>query len=79
MWLMNGAGLLQNILIGNIPTTWSINGTGDFNGDGKSDILWRQDATGNVAMWQMNGAGLLANILIGNIPTNWTVQSANAN
>ena len=63
----------------NISTALSINGTGDFNGDNKSDILWRQDSTGNVAMWQMNGAGLLANILIGNIPTNWTVQSANAN
>jgi uncharacterized protein YjiK/aryl carrier-like protein len=27
----------------------------DFNGDGKSDILWRSDI-GGVAVWQMNGA-----------------------
>jgi microcystin-dependent protein len=27
----------------------------DFNGDGKSDILWRNDF-GSVALWQMNGA-----------------------
>jgi hypothetical protein len=29
--------------------------THDFNGDGKSDILWH-DGSGNVAMWLMNGA-----------------------
>jgi hypothetical protein len=29
--------------------------TGDFNGDGMSDILWR-DTSGNTAIWFMNGA-----------------------
>ncbi len=29
-------------------------GTGDFNGDGDSDILW-QNANGQVAIWEMNG------------------------
>jgi hypothetical protein len=24
-----------------VPNTWSIIGTGDFNGDGNGDILWR--------------------------------------
>jgi chitodextrinase len=28
----------------------------DFNGDGKSDILWRNGATGANSMWLMNGA-----------------------
>ena len=30
-------------------------GTHDFNGDGKSDILWR-DTSGDVAVWLMNGS-----------------------
>jgi hypothetical protein len=29
--------------------------THDFNGDGKSDIVWR-DTSGNVSIWLMNGA-----------------------
>ena len=33
--------------------TWQI-GTGDFNGDGKSDILW-QDDDGTPAIWLMDG------------------------
>jgi hypothetical protein len=33
---------------------WIIVGVGDFNGDGKADILWRDDK-GNAAIWLMNG------------------------
>ena len=29
--------------------------TGDYNGDGKSDILW-EDNSSNLAVWYMNGA-----------------------
>jgi len=38
---------------------WHIVDTGDFNGDGKSDLLWRTDA-GQVAIWEMDGAKILA-------------------
>jgi hypothetical protein len=44
--------------VGTMPTTWSIVGTGDFNGDRKSDILWR-DTAGDVAIWEMNGTSIL--------------------
>ena len=30
---------------------WKVVGTGDFNGDGKSDILWRNTSTGENAIW----------------------------
>jgi FG-GAP repeat len=53
------------------PTTWSIVGTGDFNGDGMSDILWR-DTSGNVAVWFMNGAQVTSSTFVGNAPITWS-------
>jgi len=47
-------------------------GTGDFDGDGKSDILWR-DSSGNTAIWLMNGAQVASSRGLGNIPTTWSV------
>src|SRR6202042_1469120 len=38
-------------------------GTGDFNGDGLSDILFQNASSGQVAIWEMNG-----NTLIGGGP-----------
>jgi FtsP/CotA-like multicopper oxidase with cupredoxin domain len=34
---------------------WIIAGVGDFNSDGKPDILWRNPSTGENAYWRMNG------------------------
>ena len=34
--------------------TWHIKGTGDFNGDGKSDIIWQGD-DGTASIWLMDG------------------------
>jgi hypothetical protein len=39
----------------------------DFNGDRKSDILWR-DTGGNTGLWLMNSAAVLSSVGIGTIP-----------
>ena len=44
----------------------------DFNGDGKSDILWR-DGNGNLAMWLMSGAQVAQSAGLGVVPPAWSV------
>jgi hypothetical protein len=34
--------------------SWQVKGTGDYNEDGKSDILW-QNSDGAPAIWLMDG------------------------
>src|SRR5262249_32018165 len=46
--------------------------THDFNGDGRSDILWR-DTNGNVAFWLMNGAQPTQTAGVATGPTAWTI------
>jgi hypothetical protein len=46
--------------------------TRDFDGDGRSDILWRHTG-GNIAMWGINGATITANATLGAVPTTWSV------
>ena len=35
-------------------STWHVKGSGDFDGDGKADIIWQGD-NGTAAMWLMDG------------------------
>jgi hypothetical protein len=58
-------------------TSGSCGGSGstvshDLNGDGKSDIAWR-DTSGNAAIWLMNGATISQASIIGSVSTSWQI------
>jgi hypothetical protein len=46
--------------------------TGDFNGDGNADILWR-DSSGDLGVWLMSGAAIISSASLCNVPATWTV------
>jgi hypothetical protein len=49
-------------------------GTGDFNADGKPDILWRHQVTGDNLVWFMNGTSVTSGaVLAGVSDVNWVV------
>ena len=47
-------------------------GTHDFNGDGYSDILWR-DVGGDATIWLMHGGTIQGSDSLGNVATNWSI------
>jgi hypothetical protein len=59
----------------NVTTDWVVQGVGDFNGDGKTDILWRQSGTGSTVTWLMNGGTVQSTVGGWIVPTDWVVQS----
>ena len=83
VWLMNGTSLasLATVTPGVVSdTNWKIVGMGDFNGDGKPDILWQHQTTGALSVWLMNGTSLasLATVTPGVVSdTNWKIVGIN--
>jgi hypothetical protein len=74
LWLMNGAVIVSQHFHSTPGTGWVIAGVGDFNGDGHSDIFWRDTIQGTLQIWFMNGGELdSANFLAGPGPE-WAVQ-----
>ena len=57
---------------------WHIAGTGDFNGDGKSDILWQKDtSTGTETyIWLMDGTKQISSASAGSGGSGWHIISA---
>jgi kumamolisin len=47
--------------------------SGDFNGDGKQDILWRNTQTGEVDIWFMSGASIASQALVGTVGLEWKI------
>src|SRR5258708_39063423 len=57
----------------NVTRTIATN-THDFNGDGKSDILWQDTSgSGRMALWLMNSAQILQNVGDANVPSPWSI------
>jgi FG-GAP-like repeat/FG-GAP repeat len=79
LWLMDASRAPKDGLIRSTgsygpvdPAVWSIVGMGDFNGDFKTDILWRKN-NGDLAIWFMDGVGPAQPAGIGGLDTAWSV------
>jgi hypothetical protein len=66
---MNSVGVFG--LLQPPPNPNFVSYSGDFNGDGKQDILWRNTQTGEVDVWFMNGASVGAESAVGVAGLDW--------
>jgi len=56
LWTMSNADLSGfGFTGGHMGSEWTAIGIGDFNKDGKSDLLWQRSGMGDAAIWLMNG------------------------
>src|SRR2546427_1443158 len=58
IWLMNGLSTASQGSVNFVDPAsgWQVQGIGDFDGDGKADILWRNSSTGENYIYLMDGA-----------------------
>ena len=73
LWVVQGGGVTGAFGLGNVPSNFVVQGAGDFNGDGKIDILWRDNNTGTVSIWFTNGSQVTSGEVVGTVPSNWNV------
>jgi FG-GAP-like repeat len=72
LWFTEGVG--NNIGRVVAQNTLQPTSTHDFNGDCKSDMLWRNTTTGDLGIWLMNGTQTLSPpVDLGNVPNTWLV------
>ena len=74
IWQVSGSQLVQSAGLGTVPGNWVIAGLGDFNGDGATDILWRDTNTGIVAIWFLTSTFTVQSVAsLGVVPSTWII------
>src|SRR5437879_7826427 len=72
--MMNGTTTTGGSLRTQADLNWQVAGVGDFNGDGRADILWRNSSTGENYVWLMNGTTITGKGSVRTEPDlNWQV------
>jgi hypothetical protein len=61
LWVMEGPSFISSNWLPALPgTNYGIAGTGDFNGDGKTDLVLTNSTANQFIIWLMNGTNLLS-------------------
>lgn len=73
IWQLNGTQKSLDQVVSAMGRDWHLTGIGDFDGNGNSDFLWRNN-TGDVAVWLMNGAQKSADVVVSKMGNDWLFE-----
>ena len=60
---------------GSMSTAYHIEGAGDFNADGRDDLVFRNGTTGDAVMWLMSGTAILGGAVpLGGVSTDFLIE-----
>ncbi|HXH01520.1 MAG TPA: FG-GAP-like repeat-containing protein, partial [Xanthomonadaceae bacterium] len=74
-WIMSGAVPIRYSAAFTEPAGYARVATGDFNGDGRLDIVWARGTDRHLLLWQGDGNGF-TQVAIGNYSAGWQVVEA---
>ena len=64
---MNGTSVIGSGFVGNNTNpAWQVVGTGDYGGNGQTDILFQNVTSGQIYEWAMNGTTMVTGSVVGN-------------
>ena len=72
-WILSNGRWAASAQPGSIPSGYQVAGTGDFNGDGTSDILWHNASTGDTQEWLISDGGWTGTVDLGAHPGNFQI------
>jgi hypothetical protein len=66
VWILNGTSVVRRADLNwqcgaasGCSSEWKLVGTGDFNNDGQTDVLWYAPSSGIVSAWILNGTSVV--------------------
>jgi len=74
---MNGTAIASEGYVRTVADQgWHLVAVGDYNGDGRADLLWRHASSGDTYVYPMNGTTILAGEgYLRKVPSAWKVVS----
>jgi beta-glucanase (GH16 family) len=75
-WFMNNGSLMSGASLGTVDASWQVAAIDDFNGDGKSDILWQRAHTGELYLWLMDGPVFVQGVAMPAVDPSWHVAAS---
>ena len=73
LWGVQSGQVTSSSGLGTVTSNFVVQGGGDFDGDGKIDILWRDTNSGALSIWFTNGTQVTSAAVVGTLPSNWSI------